>query len=135
MRRIRRPLPPRPAVPLQPQAVRYVEACERLLWQPVGRPVLDYLADERGLDPDVLRVNRVGADPGTGKLRRAGGLPKDGPGAVFPALDADGQVAYFQTRYLDPSRTDRSTATRPAGTATTRATAGPAPLARRRSRW
>ena len=82
--------------------VRYVEACERLLWKPIGRPVLDYLTDERGLDPDVLRVNRVGADPGTGKLRRAGGLPKDGPGAVFPALDVDGRITYFQTRYLDP---------------------------------
>ena len=52
-------------------------------------------------------MNRVGADPGTSKLRRAGGLPKAGPGAVFPALDVDGAVTYFQTRYLDPGR-DRS---------------------------
>jgi DNA primase len=91
----------RPAVPLQPQGLAYVEACERLLWQPVGRPVLDYLLG-RGLEYDVLRVNRVGADPGTGRLRRAGGLPKHGVGAVFPALSVDGQITYFQTRYLDP---------------------------------
>ena len=88
-------------MPLQPQALAYVEACEKLLWQPVGRPVLEYLLG-RGLEEDVLRLNRVGADPGTGRLRRAGGLPKHGVGAVFPALDVDGQVTYFQTRYLDP---------------------------------
>ncbi len=102
VRSIRRPLKPRATTPLQPPAVKYVEACERLLWEPVGRRILKYLVDERGLDPDVLRANRVGADPGTGKLRRAGGLPKYGPGAVFPAIDADGQLVYFQIRYLDP---------------------------------
>ena len=104
---IRRALPPRQPVRLDPAAVKYVEACERLLWEPVGRRILEYLVDERGLDLDVLRVNRVGADPGTSKLRRSGGLPKYGPGAVFPALDAGGQLVYFQIRYLDP-HPDRS---------------------------
>ena len=93
---------PREVLPLHPTAVRYVEACEQLLWKPIGRPVLDYLTNNRGLDPDVLRVNRVGADPGTSRLRRASGLPKGGPAAVFPALDSDGAIAYLQTRYIDP---------------------------------
>ena len=97
----RRSTAQRAPIPLQPQARAYVDACTRLLWEPVGRPVLDYLLD-RGLDVDVLRSNRVGADPGTSKLRRAGGLPKQGPGAVFPALDVEGRVVYFQTRYLQP---------------------------------
>ena len=102
VRPIRRPLPPRHQVELQPAAVKYVEACERLLWEPAGQRILEYLVDERGLDPEVLRVNRVGADPGTCTLRRAGGLPKNGPGAVFPAVDAHGRLVYFQTRYLSP---------------------------------
>jgi DNA primase len=89
---------------LAPAAVEYVLATERLLWQPAGRRVLEYLVDERGLDPDVLRANRVGADPGTRTLHRASGLPKAGPGAVFPVLDADGAIAYFQTRYINPGR-------------------------------
>ena len=93
---------PREVVPLHPSAVRYVEACEQLLWKPIGRPVLDYLTNNRGLDPDVLRVNRVGADPSTSLLRRASGLPKGGPAAVFVALDSDGEIAYLQTRYIDP---------------------------------
>jgi DNA primase len=101
-RRIRPKPPDRQPVPLHPNVIRYVEACEQLLWKPIGRPVLDYLTEERGLDPDVLRLNRVGADPGSGKLRRAGGLPKGGPAAVFPALTSNGDVAYLQARYLNP---------------------------------
>jgi hypothetical protein len=102
VRRIPRPTPPpRQPVPLHPDVVRYVEACERLLWEPVGRPVLEYLTEERGLAPEVLRANRVGADPGTRKLRRASGLPKNGPAAVFPACTVDGRLAYLQARYLE----------------------------------
>jgi hypothetical protein len=99
--RIRPPLPPRAPVPLDPAVVRYVERCERLLWEPVGRPVLDHLL-ARGLDEEVLKLNRVGADPGPRGLRRSAGLPKAGPGAVFPALGSDGTVLYVQTRYLEP---------------------------------
>lgn len=112
-RTARAPLPPRTPVPLQPSAVMYVEACERLLWEPVGQRVLEYLTLDRGLDPDVLRANRVGADPGPRHLRRASGLPKLGPGAVFPALDPDGRLTYFQTRYLD-ARPNRSKYDNPA---------------------
>lgn len=87
-------------VPLSPDVVRYVEACASILWKPAGRPVLDYLVSERGLEPEVLRLNRVGADPGPDVLRRARGLPHGGVGAVFPVLDRTGEVAYCQTRYL-----------------------------------
>lgn len=82
--------------------VEYVAACERILWQPAGRKVLDYLVNERGLAPEALRVNRVGADPGPSVLRRAAGLPRGGTAAVLPALDLDGKVRYAQARYLEP---------------------------------
>lgn len=98
----RLPPSPRRPVPLSLAVVRYVEACEKILWTQTGRPVLDWLTEARGLDPDVLRLNRVGADPGPELLRRPPGLPRGGVGAVFPALDEQGSVAYCQTRYLDP---------------------------------
>lgn len=89
-------------VSLSPAVVGYVEACEKILRTRAGRPVLDWLTEVRGLDPHVLRLNRVGADPGPELLRREFGLPRGGVGAVFPALDEQGAVAYCQTRYLDP---------------------------------
>lgn len=103
-----RPLPSRGAPPgetrAQPDAalLEYVAACERILWQPAGRKVLDYLVNERGLAPEALRTNRVGADPGPSVLRRAAGLPRGGTAAVLPALDLDGKVTYVQARYLEP---------------------------------
>src|SRR4051794_5891541 len=42
----------------------YIAACERILWRPAGRPVLDYLVRDRRLSRDVLALNHVGADPG-----------------------------------------------------------------------
>jgi Toprim-like len=99
----RLPPSPRRPVPLSLAVVRYVEGCEKILWTQTGWPVLDWLTEARGLDPDVLRLNRVGADPGPELLRRPPGLPRGGVGAVFPALDEQGSVAYCQTRYLDPS--------------------------------
>ena len=99
---IRRPkaAPPRhePSAALQ----AHVNACERLLWQPAGDAVRRWLVDERGLAPEVLRRNRIGADPGPRTLPRARGLPRGGPGAVFPALDGGGRAVYFQSRYLEP---------------------------------
>lgn len=91
--------PPEP-VALSPDVVRYVEACASILWKPAGRPVFDYLVSERGLEPAVLRLNSVGADPGPNVLRRTRGLPRGGVGAVFPVLDRAGEVVYCQTRYL-----------------------------------
>ena len=100
----RLPSAPRRPVTLSSAVVRYVEACAKILWTQTGRPVLDWLTDARGLDPDVLRLNRVGADPGPELLRRPLGLPLGGVGAVFPALDELGAIAYCQTRYLDPGQ-------------------------------
>ena len=111
--RLDRPSPERPPVvprrPPRPPArdpsaalCAYVEACERLLWEPAGDTVRRWLIDERCLDPDVLRLNRVGADPGPRPLPRANGLPRGGPAAVFPALDDDRQAVYLQARYLHP---------------------------------
>ena len=94
------PAAPAPTA-LDPDAVRYVEACERLLWTPAGEPVRDWL-HQRGFTDDTLRLNRVGADPGPKRLWRAKGLPWHGVGAVFPALDHAGEISYLQTRYLNP---------------------------------
>jgi hypothetical protein len=88
--------------PLDPCVIRYVEACEKILWRPTGRPVLDWLHG-RGFDDDLLRANRVGCDPGRDMMQRQRGLAYGGSiGAVFPALNEDGHVHYVQTRYLNP---------------------------------
>ena len=103
-------LPARRAHAARPPRVRapsdalhaYVAACERLLWEPAGRSVRQWLVEERGLDSDVLRHNRVGADPGPDALQRPKGLPRSGLAAVFPALDAERRPIYLQARYLHP---------------------------------
>jgi Toprim-like len=89
-------------VPLDPCVIRYVEACEKILWRPTGRPVLDWLHG-RGFDDDLLRANRVGCDPGRDVMQRQRGLAYGGSiGAVLPALSEKGDVHYVQTRYLKP---------------------------------
>jgi DNA primase len=91
-------------VPLHPSVSRYVEACHRVLFTNTGRPVLDWLTHDRKLDIEVLRANRVGADPGPTLLHRRRGLPRAGIAAVLPAFDPDGGLAYVQARYLDGGR-------------------------------
>lgn len=54
----------------------------------------------RGLGEDVLRANRVGADPGPAVVDRAAGLPRRGAGVVLPVLGPDDRAVYLQTRYL-----------------------------------
>lgn len=89
-------------VPLDPTVIRYVGACEKILWRPAGRPVLDWL-NGRGFSDELLRANHVGADPGRQMMQRQRGLPYGGGmGTVFPALNEQGEVAYVQTRYLEP---------------------------------
>lgn len=85
------------------EAGEYVERCEKLLWSGSGRRVRDWL-HARGLHDDVLRANRVGADPGRRFLPRVKGLPAGWPAAVFPALDRNGAIAYFQARFLEPPK-------------------------------
>jgi hypothetical protein len=112
-----RPLPPlaskrtppaaAPAVTMSPLVSRYVQACERVLGSPHGRPVLDWL-HARGFDDATIASNRLGADPGRRLLRRARGLPYGADvAAVLPALDVVGNVTYAQARYLHPDVTGR----------------------------
>jgi hypothetical protein len=100
--RIQRPEPAAPARP-SPEVERFVAAAEGYLWSEKGRPMQRWLA-ERGLGEEVLRANRVGADPGPTGLDRARGLPRGGPAVVLPVLGPDGQAAYLQSRYLSPRR-------------------------------
>jgi DNA primase len=90
-------------VELDPAVLEYVEACQRILWKPAGRQVLDYLVTERGLDPTVLEANHVGADLGPDVMNRRKGLPHGGLAAVLPTHATDGRIVYAQARYLDPS--------------------------------
>jgi DNA primase len=83
--------------------LEYAEACQRILWKPAGRRVLDYLVTERGLDPNVLEVNHVGADLGPDVMSRRKGLPRGGVAAVLPTHAIDGTITYAQARYLRPN--------------------------------
>lgn len=78
----------------------YVARCESTLASPDGTEVRQWLL-RRGFSLPLLAANRVGADPGPDLMRRAKGLPRGGPGAVFPVLQ-DRQAVYAQLRYLRP---------------------------------
>jgi DNA primase len=99
---VRKPPAPPPLRKPSEALKEYVAACERILWQPAGAAVRRWLVEERCLDADVLRHNRIGADPGPRTLKRAKGLPRHGPAAVFPALDTSREPCYLQSRYLCP---------------------------------
>ncbi|MGH8875430.1 MAG: CHC2 zinc finger domain-containing protein, partial [Acidimicrobiia bacterium] len=89
-------------IPHHPSVESYVEACHRVLFTKTGRPILEWLADDRLLAVDVLRANRVGADPGPDLLPRRRGLPRSGVAVVLPAFDPTGTLTYVQARYLNP---------------------------------
>jgi len=93
--------------PLDPAVVRYVGACEKILWSHTGAPVRDWL-HQRGFNDDLLRANHVGADPGRTMLPRLRGLPHGHSiAATFPALGPAGDIAYVQARYLNPVGSDK----------------------------
>lgn len=95
--------PPAPPPGDPPPALEhYVSACEDWLWGPNGTAMRRYLAT-RGLGVDVLRANRVGADPGPRALPREPGLPRGGAAVVFPLFNEQSRVAYLQARYLSPN--------------------------------
>lgn len=100
-RRIERPLAARPAPPAGDLAglAVYVEECANRLWQPEGRPVLGWLTRVRRLPVDVLRANRIGADPGRHRQARPDGMPSAGWAAVLPVHE-DGRVVFAQLRAL-----------------------------------
>ena len=56
----------------------------------------------RGYSDEILALNKVGADPGRRYLPRPKGFPGGWPAAVYPALDRNGAITYFQARYLEP---------------------------------
>ena len=93
--------------PLDPAVVRYVGACEKILWGHTGAPVRAWL-HQRGFSDELLRANHVGADPGRTMLPRLRGLPHGHSlAATFPALDPTGNIAYVQARYLQPNGSDK----------------------------
>jgi hypothetical protein len=96
---------PAPAA-TDPRIESYVAVAAQILWGTLGAPGRDWLR-ARGFSDEVLRVNRVGFDPGPRAFHRDRGLPWRGAGIVYPALAADGTALYFQTRYLDPAAAGR----------------------------
>lgn len=98
---------PRPAVvppPDRPDPAidAYVAVCAEALWSRRGGPARRWLTDVRALPPEVLRVHRVGFDPGPRDLERPDGVPR-ATGVVLPVLDAEGRAVFTQTRCLDVS--------------------------------
>lgn len=79
----------------------YVEECSRRLWRPAGRPVLRWLTEVRGLPPDVLERNSIGADPGRRRQDRPDGMPSTGWAAVLP-VHGNGRPVFAQLRALHP---------------------------------
>ncbi|MGI8709703.1 MAG: toprim domain-containing protein [Acidimicrobiales bacterium] len=90
------PPPPNPVIE------RYVAACERVLASPTGADIRWWLFS-RGFSLPLLAANRVGADPGPQRLSRPKGLPRGGPGAVFPVLEHR-EAVYAQLRCLDEDK-------------------------------
>src|SRR5581483_9122441 len=94
--------PPAATAEVSPALEAYVGACEAWLWGPGGRAFRSFLA-HRGLSEEILRANRVGADPGPRAVPRADGLPRGGPAVVLPLLEPDShRPVYLQARYLQP---------------------------------
>ena len=110
------PPPPRPAPTSAPPAAgqpnpaieAYITMGEHWLWTPPGRGPLRYLTQQRALDPDTLRANRVGFDPGPRLAPRPAGLPH-GPGIILPTYDEQARLVYVQTRSLRPDTTRKYT--------------------------
>ncbi|KDA41218.1 toprim domain-containing protein [Frankia sp. BMG5.23] len=88
--------------PVDPAIGTLVTAAADLLWRPIGSGARRYLHN-RGLTDRLLAANRVGFDPGPRHLPRPDGLPRAGPGIVFPVLHpTDRRPVYYQLRYLNP---------------------------------
>ena len=94
----------RPPTPRQPECrdpealAAYVRRCADDLWKPAGRPILDWLTQQRGLPPDILRRNLIGAD--VGGPNRPKGMPR-AAGAVLPTV-VDDEAIYAHVRVLHP---------------------------------
>lgn len=95
----RRPPSVEPAVSDPAGLAAYVSDCAERLWQPAGRSVLRWLTGHRGLPGEVLRANRIGADPGRQRQPRPEGMPSAGRAAVLPVHEA-GRPVFAQLRPL-----------------------------------
>ena len=81
----------------------FIDDCAHRLWAPEGRPVRRWLTRTRRLPPDVLRHNRIGADPGAVRQPRPDGMPAAGWAAVLP-VHRDGEAVFAQLRALSTGR-------------------------------
>ena len=97
----RRSRPPVERAEPHPGIEDYVATCAEYLWTPAAGGPARYLTETRGLSQDVLRLNRVGFDPGPRHLDRPDGVPRSS-GVVLPVLDDDGRAVFTQTRRLGP---------------------------------
>ena len=79
----------------------FVDECAARLWTPAGAPVRQWLTETRGIPEDVLRANRIGADPGRRRQRRPDGMPSAGRAAVLPVLQ-EGRPVFAQLRVIAP---------------------------------
>lgn len=96
----RRHRPPVREVLADPDGLRsYVDACARRLWTREGRAVRRWLVDQRGIPDEVLRVNRIGADPGRRHQPRPKGMPSAGWSVVMPVCE-EGRPVFAQLRLL-----------------------------------
>ncbi len=100
----RRPPPPVsvPSPTAQLGLDRYVNECAARLWRGDGAGVRRWLMAERALPADVLRHNRVGADPGPARQTRPPGVPRVA-GAVLPVVE-HGRAVFGQLRRIHPPR-------------------------------
>jgi hypothetical protein len=79
---------------------RYVDECADRLWQPEGGAIRRWLTEARGIPPDVLRANRIGADLGHRAQWRPDGMPR-AAGVVLPVISC-GRAVYAQIRVTRP---------------------------------
>jgi hypothetical protein len=86
---------------------RYVAASAELIGAPQGRHARQYLRDRGLANRELLRINRIGYDPGPLELPRPAGLPSRGRGIVLPVLDHDQRAIFCTTRYLDEHASGR----------------------------
>lgn len=80
----------------------FVDDCSLRLWTEEGAPVRRWLTEARGIPEDVLRLNRIGADPGC-RQDRPQGMPSVGWAAVLP-VHRDGDPVFAQLRSLGAGR-------------------------------
>jgi len=101
-RSVARPVAPPAAEPGDLAGLQcFVDECAERLWRPEGRQVLRWLTEVRGLPEGVLRLNRIGADPGRRHQWRPDGIPSGGPAAVLPVVE-DGRATFAQLRSIRP---------------------------------